>query len=329
MTACVYTAVIGGYDGLLDQPIAETSDCEFICFTDDADLQSDCWDIRLVEPAFREDPVRSARLLKILGHESLRAFDSTLYIDASVSLRRTPEAILAEWLSGDVEFALAAHSYRATLLDEFDEVIRLNYDDRARLYEQLTHYALAHPDVLSSRPLWTGMMARRRSVAMEAAMRTWANHVLRYSRRDQLSVLVALTGDAPRYRVLEMDNYSAPSHEWPVIPARKVEQGKASAVPIGPMVADIRRLNLRTNELERELATLRAIANRDQIQAEADRILAENDAAQSSERIDALTTDLAQEKRAREAADQRLSELYGVRGATRHLRRQVASRFHR
>jgi hypothetical protein len=246
--------------------------------------------------------------VKILGHPSLADYDVVLYIDASVRLRETPEAIVEDWLTDDADLVLARHSYREQLLDEFDEVIRLNYDDRARVYEQLSDYAVAHPAVLEAQPYWTGMMVRRWSPELIAAMRTWADHVLRYSRRDQLSLPAALDGAALRVRSLDIDNFSSRHHEWPVIDSRRVMQGKAPELPTGPLVADLRRARLRIANLERDLA------------AAADR--------EASMRDDIAASSDALRRVERQLIDQsdQLRSVSGLKGASSNLWRNVRSR---
>lgn len=301
MKICVYTSLFGRYDGLIEQVTGTQGEVDFICFTDDATVTSNTWQVRVVEPAFRQDSVRSARLVKILGHPSLDDYDITLYVDASVRLREKPEVIVADWLRGDVDFALARHSYREQLLDEFDEVIRLNYDDRTRVYEQLSDYATAYPGVLERPPFWTGMMVRRRSSELDTVMRTWADHVLRYSRRDQLSLPAALDGRRLLMHTLELDNFSSKYHEWPVIDSRRVTQGKAPELPFGPLVADLRRARRRIAGLEATETALREeLAMNAESLREAYRQLTEQ-----AEQIRAMS---------------------GVRGAAGHLWRSVGSR---
>lgn len=256
MKTCVYTYLIGSYDRLLAQPVAAASTADFLCFTDDPSLQSDDWEIVLVEPRFPTDTVRSARALKILGHERLREYDATLCIDASVRLRQPPEDIIADWLGDDSLFALADHSYREQLLDEFDEVVRLNYDNGERVHDQLLAYSITDPDCLTAKPLWTGMMARRRDANVDRAMQLWYDHVLRFSRRDQLSILVALAQTALPYRRLAIDNFRSDYHEWPVIDARKVAQGKVSPHPSGPLLAELRRAKSEVDRLSARLEAL-------------------------------------------------------------------------
>ncbi|MCC2033418.1 glycosyltransferase domain-containing protein [Microbacterium allomyrinae] len=314
MRICVYTALIGQYDGLIEQSVAAQSTADFICFTDDPDLTSETWEIRRVKRAFGQDPVRSARLLKILGDDSLDEYDVTLYIDASVLLRRVPEQVVEDWLTDGDDIALSTHGYREQLLDEFDEVVRLQYDDRSRVYEQLVDYSLDCPEVLESRPLWTGILVRRRNPAVAATMRVWANHVLRYSRRDQLSVLAALRSGDASVRVLQVDNFDSPDHQWPVIPQRRVRQGKAPALPTGPLLAELRRAVRQVEELTVDFNGRTA---RDVIDSERSE-RARADGAQM--RIEAVTRELAM-------TASELKQTTGILGATRNLGRAIARKF--
>lgn len=208
----VYTALIGGYERLQEQPAARGSSIPFICLTDDPDLTSETWDVRLVEPALVRDPVRSARFAKILGDPVVAEYDETLWIDNKILLTADPGTVLDDLL-GDADLAVIQHSYRSSLTAEFDEVARVGLDEPARIYEQLIHYAETKPHVLDQTPYWSAVLARRRTPQVDSAMRAWMNHVLRYSRRDQLSLPYVLDG-LGRVRVLELDNYGSQWHSW-------------------------------------------------------------------------------------------------------------------
>lgn len=208
----VYTALIGSYERLLEQPVAEASTIPFICLTDDPSLTSESWEVRLVEPAFERDSVRSSRVLKITGGPLATEYDESLWVDNKVVLTKDPAIILDELLA-DADFAVIEHSYRDTVMAEFDEVTRTGLDDPARIYEQLIHYAETKPHVLDAKPYWGAFIARRWTPSVRAAMQTWINHVLRYSRRDQLSMRYALDA-VPRVLALELDNFASPMHTW-------------------------------------------------------------------------------------------------------------------
>ncbi len=214
----VYTAVMGGYEALREQPIAASSTVDFLCFTDDPSLVSDSWDVRLVEPAFPYDLVRSARTIKIAGHSLLKDYDESIWVDNRVQLERDPAEILAETLDG-VDVFVFLHSFRDLLVDEFDAVVRGGYDDATRVYEQLLHYAEGMPGVLDERAIWTGFLPRRRTARVNGAMRLWMDHVLRYSRRDQLSVNAALRDPKLPITRAEGDNRLSSWHSWATLDA--------------------------------------------------------------------------------------------------------------
>ena len=250
----VYTALIGAYERLNEQPVAASSTVPFTCFTDDPGLRSDTWRIVRVDPAFAQDPVRSARRLKILGHPSLDELDETLWIDNSVVLSASPDDILDEWLDG-TDVAMPRHSFRDTLMDEFDAVVSAGLDDPARVYEQLQHYADVAPRVLGQPPLWSALIARRHTPAVSRFNALWYEHVLRYSRRDQLSVLMAMSlAPDVSVRAVEIDNYASDLHRWPVkVDRDPTDQG------CGPDDA-AEPLALKVHGLERTIADMEQAA---------------------------------------------------------------------
>lgn len=249
----VYTALLGGYEELLEQPVAAQTDIPFICFTDDPALTSETWRIVLVEPMFPLDLVRSQREFKIRGHEDVAGFEETLYIDNSVLLKKAPDEILDAWLA-EADYGVSLHSYRERVIDEFDEVVALNYDDAARVQEQLLHYADLYPDLIQQHPYWNGMIARRNTPEVQAAMERWFDHVLRYSRRDQLSANVTLSLSGLRVNGVELENFESDLHSWPVEVARKIHLGKNNKRNAGPLLAEVARLKRETAELSQQLA---------------------------------------------------------------------------
>ncbi|QUW18562.1 glycosyltransferase domain-containing protein [Agrococcus sp. Marseille-Q4369] len=307
----VYTVLMGGYEQLNHDSARSDSGIDFVCLTDDPALRSPTWTVVPVEPALPADPVRSQRMLKIVGHPALDEYEETLYVDNAVQLLGDAHSILDDWL-GEHDLAMHAHSYRERVVDEFDEVLALRYDDGVRIHEQLMHYAATAPEALADRPLWTAMLARRHTPAVAGAMRTWCDHVLRYSRRDQLSVTVALRSHGLHPRVIEADNFGSAIHRWPMDVGRRVEQGKASARPAGPLIAEIARLERRVAAAERDAAELVELRERlagldDQVSA------ARADAAQAHE--DELEARAALE-RATELARQRGDEVAQLRAST-------------
>lgn len=259
----VCTAVVGGYELLTEQPVARESAVRFVCFTDDPALRSSSWEVVAVEPRWPMDPVRSARDVKIRLDRYLPEAGQALWIDNSVQLHALPEVLLDQWLS-DVDLAVPRHSFRATVLDEFAEVSTLGLDDVVRVYEQEAHYRAVDPDALAEPLLWTGILARRMTAATRTFCSLWMEQVLRYSRRDQLSINYAVRRTSVPHRVVALDNVASDLHRWPVaggrLPDRQRRHFSAGFIPQevarATCEAQLRALRL---ELDEQRARLRQV----------------------------------------------------------------------
>lgn len=212
---CVYTCLIGTAEALNEQPVAAASSIPFICFTDNSDLRSETWQLRQVRPLFAMDHARSQRVVKLSPHEYLGDFDSSLYIDNTVLLKQPPEALIAQHYPSS-GFGLAEHSYRGTVLDEFLRVSAEGLDDQNRIFEQLNHYTFCCPEVLREKPFWGAILLRNhRNTAVRRMLDLWLAHILRYSRRDQLSVNFAFRVSGLTPDVFRLDNFQSDFHTWP------------------------------------------------------------------------------------------------------------------
>ena len=265
----VYTALIGDYEELNEQPVASTSEVDFVCFTDNPSVSSATWQVRSIAPRFPLDSIRSARYLKVHGPELLGEYDESLWIDNSVLLSVDPADLLDEWLAG-ADMALPRHSYRTSVIGEFDAVAAQGYDDPARVYEQLIHYSTIKPEVLRQVPYWTAILARRRTPEIDATMQLWLEHILRYSRRDQLSINFVIENEGVEVKGIDIDNWSSRWHRWPQLTNRKwsVTQDRlASALRIPS--ADIGKLENEVLRLATQVEALSRSADEERNRAEA------------------------------------------------------------
>ena len=147
-------------------------------------------------------------------------YDESLYIDNSVLLNTLPERIFEKWSTSN-DLSIPLHSFRDTVAAEFDEVDAAGLDDPTRIHEQFISYSVTHPSVLTEKPFWSAIMLRRHTVAVFQTMRLWYENVLRYSRRDQLSINYALLVTGLKTTALEIDNHGSEFHTWPIIKKRK------------------------------------------------------------------------------------------------------------
>lgn len=228
MKLCVYTVLTGRYETLQEQPAAATSNADFICFTDSVEQEPAGWNLRYFDVPFPADPRRSSRMPKLLPHEFVPDYDVSLYIDNSVRLETTPEKIVSALLSDRHDMAALRHSFRETVRSEFDAVLDARLDDPDTVLEQLEHYETQPDSGLDLKTIWCGMIVRRHNEpVVRAAMRSWWFHVLRYSRRDQLSFRIASAQLGDRLHEVDLDNKASGFHTWPVAADRDAPSGFA------------------------------------------------------------------------------------------------------
>jgi hypothetical protein len=107
------------------------------------------------------------------------------------------------------------HSNRDTLVDELLAIVKWGLDDPARCVEQVNHYYLS-PHYPTGPLIWGGLLIRRHnSATVIQVMERWFSHVLRYSRRDQLSFGYVAKSLGFDYRALPLSNADSGYHVWP------------------------------------------------------------------------------------------------------------------
>ena len=212
----LYTVVMGAYESLNELEIVEDQDVDRFCFTDNKQMKSKSWNVIYTKPAFFSDQVRSARMVKIKRPEIIRTYSRSLYVDNTVTLKASVVDILDSWLL-EHDLAIPLHSFRSTVEDEFSAVSSARLDSLERIEEQLLHYSSWNSSVLAQRPLWSGMIARSDSWKVDEFENKWINHVLRYSRRDQLSVNIAIDESKVTHNLVEIDNQISEYHVWPIL----------------------------------------------------------------------------------------------------------------
>mgnify|MGYP002152404897 CR=1 FL=1 len=213
----VYTTIFG--DGYFLAPAPVESGVQFILFTDQDGFEGLGWQVRHPRILFTDDPVRNARSIKLRPHVHLPDFSESLYVDPSVSLTVPPSQAFDYLMKGNQSAVLGAfiHSFHDTLLDEIKVISEVGLDDQGIIDAQLKAYTQNHFDILTKRPVWSGILARRhtRNQCVEA-MDIWFAHVMKYSRRDQVALPLALQVlPSVSKSLIDESNHLSPIHRWP------------------------------------------------------------------------------------------------------------------
>ena len=116
----VYTALFGDYDDLID-PKEKYDGCDFICFTDQENLKSDIWEIRIVRNV--DLPLNMMnRKYKMLPHLYLSEYERSLYVDANIGIIGNPLDLANKYLE-KYDFAVPRHFARDCIYEEAKECI--------------------------------------------------------------------------------------------------------------------------------------------------------------------------------------------------------------
>lgn len=181
----IYTALFGDYDDLKD-PSQKFKGCDFVCFTDRANLKSNIWDIRYVDIRSQKPNVMN-RKYKILTHKYFPDHDISLYVDANIRLVKDPTPLLHKYLSSN-NFVLPKHFCRTCIYDEAVECIISKKGDPGEIARQIRRYMReGFPKNFGLGE--NGILARRHNKeSVICLMEQWWHEFQVGSERDQLSL---------------------------------------------------------------------------------------------------------------------------------------------
>lgn len=152
-----------------------------------------------------------------MGHKYLPQYDCSLYIDSSVELKTDPADIFSDYLSDEAgDFVCLTHPWRGCIYDEAEEVLRSSLDYEERVRGQIRYYRqLGYPS--QNGLVATSILLRRHNKpSVVQAMELWFMHVLRFSRRDQLSFNVVAWKLNFDFKTLALDLTNNELFNWPV-----------------------------------------------------------------------------------------------------------------
>ncbi|RPA68423.1 DUF616 domain-containing protein [Cyclobacteriaceae bacterium YHN15] len=188
MKIAVYTAIFGAKDILKDPcRYSESSEIDYFCFTDDADLKSETYNI-FKKKAHFQDITKCARFFKINFPKELSNYDYLIWHDGNLQINHQKIYELVELL-GKNDLATFKHPHRDNIYLEGLACIRREKDDPCLIFKQIFNYYKS--GIIKSKKLFETSILVRKNRQSEL-YDIWWNEVLMYSKRDQLSLPYAL-----------------------------------------------------------------------------------------------------------------------------------------
>jgi hypothetical protein len=192
-TLAIYTVLTGDKEPLGNairrlQSIETDLKIDFICFTDNPDLKSNVWQCRVFDTHCLP-PEKSSRRPKALPHEYLADYDYSLYMDNICELKRLPnQTDLVKSFETDYVYRVFKHSTRIVLAEEALAISSLGYDTAENLINQLDTYAQYLPlQTITPLNTCTVLLRQHNHLPVIRHGRMWWEHILNFSKRDQMS----------------------------------------------------------------------------------------------------------------------------------------------
>lgn len=189
----VYTAIFGGKDNLL-KPKYIPSNFDLLCYTDGS-IKSNIWKVIKQEP-IDKDPVRSAKIFKILPHKYLNDYKYSVWADGNLRLIGNINYLVDNYLNKS-SFAAFDHANlpdkRDCIYDEAKAIFAMDKnkgirkDDPKIIKAQIDKYRSEGYPVHNG--LISGMILVRKHLDSKniKVMEDWWVEIKNHSRRDQIS----------------------------------------------------------------------------------------------------------------------------------------------
>lgn len=223
----VYTTLLGDYERLIEQPVAKQSKVRFVAITDNPHLVSETWETFIYPQGFKHDANRESRRAKISPHLFFPDVDISIYIDNSVQLKMIPEQIVHDLLDKKTDFVCFKHPWRTCLYEEALEVLKSDMDTYDRVLEQINHYRKDEYPQQNGLIAGFFLLRKHNNDNTKKVMTQWFEHVLRYSRRDQLSFNYVAWKNSFEFCAIDSELIRNKYLDWPVITDRKREKQKS------------------------------------------------------------------------------------------------------
>jgi hypothetical protein len=190
----IFTVNLRGYDDV--SPYLFNDGSERILFTDDKDMKVEGWKTKVVK--LKSDVLRQTREIKINIHKFVKGFDTYIYVDANFTFRLS----LMEYAKSYFRNGLLLHTHRTRdcIFEEAKSVIKLGFDDKDVVTEQMRRYSMA--GLKRRYGLFSnGFFIRDNSV--NKFMEKWCQEVQKGSSRDQLSLPFCVWLHKPNLSVMQ------------------------------------------------------------------------------------------------------------------------------
>lgn len=210
---CVYTCITGNYDKIKELDFKEEG-IDYYFFTNNKNLTSKTWKVIYIENDGL-DNIRLARKIKVLGHEILKKYDVTVWLDGASYIRKSICQFLQKYCNLE-RYALIGfrHNFRDCIYEEALECIKVKKDSEETVKKQMDKYChLKYPKhygLIES----TILIRNFNDEQLNKVMNDWFLEICNYSYRDQLSFNYVAWENNFKFDLLDMNVFDNEYFGW-------------------------------------------------------------------------------------------------------------------
>jgi hypothetical protein len=209
----VYSVLVGRGEAPTEHKAPLSSDYDRVLFTDDPNLKIEGWEVRMLPDHDLGSP-RESRRPKLLPHHFFPDHEWSLYVDNNVVITCDPLAFL-EARQGGAAFQAFRHPWRDCAYDEAEAVIQQGYDSEPRVREQVDLYRRKGLPAHAGLIVGNVLLRRHHEPQLKAVAERWYEHVLTYSKRDQISFPFVTWSQGLSYGVFDQALLDSKDFQYP------------------------------------------------------------------------------------------------------------------
>jgi len=210
----VYTAIYGKKD-TLKNPLFINQDWDYVCFTDNRELESPTWNCIYSEGVYK-DPVRNAKIFKVKPYEYLQDYDISLWMDANFLIKNDLNSFLSKAKNlKDTNMLLFQHDQgRNCIYDEARIIVADHKDSPDLVQRQMERYKNDGYPPNNGLAANSILLRRHNSDDIKELLNMWWEEIENFSRRDQLSFFYCIWKLSTKYYLLKYPNIDIRNNHW-------------------------------------------------------------------------------------------------------------------
>ena len=181
----IYTAFTGDYD-TLKHPDVIDDNCDYICFTDNPDLESDLWKIIPMEESILDNN-RKAKQYKLLPHKYLKDYKYSFWLDGTFKIKGSIREYIYKNIRANSNMLVVVHTERDCVYEEYKASKIIPRYPRAVMEEQIEHYRSEGFPEHYGLGVMGALFRQHNHPEVIKVMDDWWDENIKYTNQDQLS----------------------------------------------------------------------------------------------------------------------------------------------